>query len=246
MNRDMLLRTISPLLLGLALACGDTEPGPTDAGPVDTGPAPIPDSGVPSKCPIPGNRMDCTSTDMCLNPTEMLSAPSASCGDFCPEYAVSRQCAGGFCKLLCDTGECVTPASIGSDEPLQLLMSRGGVRTANRFVVVAMHGTTTGGETLGCDAVEADPTGFFDDPCYSVTDVRGPIEGIGVSADVFGFPLSRIPAGQRAVFVVYGFESEDTSVGPIGISCTEIDVPEAGAGMGSAQDVNGTEMTLIP
>lgn len=225
--------------------CGSDDTETPDMGVEDMGMQMIPDAGVVAKCPLPENARTCETNEACLQGNEMLNAASANCGDFCPSYAVSRSCGDMTCPLVCEVGECKQLPTILGNEPLNLLVDRGGVRNASRFVVVMMHGTTTGGAQLTCDDVTADLTGFFDDPCYTVLDVRGPYDGVNEGGDVFGFSISRMPAGESAVAVVYGFESDDTSAGPVGVSCTELTIPDQGAGMGTAQRINANNMELI-
>lgn len=235
---------LSPFAMTLCLtvaACGSDEEPVVDAGPVDSGVVDTPDTGVPSKCPIPGNKMDCETNTACLEGPEQLSSPPSTCQPFCPEYAATRVVSGTIRPLFCATGECRIPET---GPQVNLRMSRAGLTRITHFVLVSMHGITTGGERLTCAQVEAEGrTSFFEDACYTVMDVRGLISASNpASGDVFTFSVSRYPASSPVLTVVYGFESDDTSLPPIGFSCTDYDVPAAGAPPG---EVTLTDMTLI-
>ena len=41
--------------------------------------------------------------------------------------------------------------------------------------------------------------------------------------------FSQIPAGQKTLLIVYGFEQEDAAGPPIGVACKALEVPERGA-----------------
>jgi hypothetical protein len=175
----------------------------------------------------------------CLPPGEALSTNNR-CGDFCPGY-YATPCGSESCPVVCAVGQCRTESTLEPGELLNLNMPVGAVTDAAFFVQIVMYGVTSGGNAFTCaDDVMGAPTTFFEDPCYNVTDVRaGTAAQLG---DVFRFTFSRVPAATRMVFVVLGFESDDTTAAPLGISCTEVDVPAAGAGMGDDIEVNASEM----
>lgn len=245
MTRCPLLPPLAVLALLASGACGSDDVQPVDAGSPDMGTVDVPDGGVRAKCPLPGNDPSCVAVaDMaqgCLQPTEMLRE---ECAPFCPGRPPTRSCSTGFCPVVCAVGQCIEPETILQNEPLNLNMDVGAVQSATYFVRVVMYGETSGGNPFTCADVMAAPLTFFDDPCYNVTDVRAsPVQpGPG---NVYTFTFSRVPASTPMVFVVYGFASDDTAAAPLGISCTEIEVPASGSGMGAPIEVNATTMTFL-
>ncbi|MEO1231083.1 MAG: hypothetical protein AAFZ18_19485 [Myxococcota bacterium] len=222
-------------LLALALAaCGD-DGGSTvvDAGPADMGMVAPPDSGVVATCPIAENNPSCQQSMDCLAVGEDFSQ-APNCEGFCP----------GFSAKMCLTGQCQTPATIEANEPITLNVDVGGLVNDISFLArMAIDAETAGGASIGCAEVMANPKGFFQEPCFNITDVRTTGTS-GFSGTVFPLPFSRIQADRKVIFVVYGFADDDTMVDPLGISCTEVDVPPAGS-QGMTQQVGANNMTRI-
>lgn len=233
MSRPNLI--LVPLALAFVpAACGDDGgSGSPDTGPADMGMVAPPDSGVTAICPLEANMPSCRQAMDCLGTGEDFSQPP-NCDGFCP----------GFSDKMCLTGQCGVVSPIGNDEPVTLNVDVGGLVNDISFLARMVVDTeTAGGVSIGCAEVMSDPKAFFRQPCFNITDVRTTGTS-GFSGTVFPLPFTRIQSERRVLFVVYGFADSDTTVDPIGISCTEFDVPAAGS-QGMTQQVGANNMTRI-
>ncbi len=229
MNQKILFSSFAAALI--FTACGSDEKPVVDAGVPDMGTIMPTDAGVRAVCPVAENNPSCMASSDCIE----VSNPPSNCGPFCP----------GYFNKSCITGQCVTPEEILADEPINLNVDVGALFGQVRFFVnLVLVAESAGGEALSCDTVKQNGWDYRNS-CYNITDVRARKAGNPFDGSRYLLPLSGVPASRKVIFVVYGFEEEDTSKGPIGISCTEHDVPAPGAGNSMRQIVPADKMSVI-
>lgn len=236
MNIKALPPTLFVLGLGLA-ACGsdDTAEPTPDAGVAmveDMGTTMPADAGVRTKCPIPENSPSCEDQVSCLPQGDMRESPQM-CGSFCAGYA----------SYSCTFGRCEQPTTLTPSEPVNLRFDVKEVLGQVDLVIgMVVQAETTGGASIDCTTVAANPTDFFQDSCYNVTDERA--FTLINTEEVYTATFSSLVASRDVLFVLYGF-NQDTTGSPVGVSCTEYSAPASGS-VGAAIPVEGNPMTLLP
>lgn len=218
------LSKIPLLILPVLMACSDDSGEATpDMGMAAPDAMMVePDTGVRAKCPLAANNPTCSEISECLRPGDILTR-SSNCGDFCPGFK-SEPCGqtGDFCPLTCITGQCEILETLENN--LNLTVDIAALTgTVEYFVLMVLDAETSGGNTITCADVMQAPETFFNDPCYSVTDVRTS-DAVGAGG-VFLFPFSGLQADRDVIFLVYGFDQPDAEMPPVGLSCTEYTVP---------------------
>ena len=185
-----------------------------DAEPPDMGF--VPDTGVLGVCPEPSNfpdgTPDCTRAADC---TEDLPPPT-NC-DFCRP----------FNEALCTMGACSSPALLGLNERVVVVFDATGLESELRsFAGIVVDAETSGGLTIDCDDVYS-PTWDLAENCYNWVDTRFAVN-LGQPAQSFPFRFGRFPGGRRVLLLVYGFDRDNARGAPVGVTCTAVDVHQAG------------------
>lgn len=192
-----------------------------DAGGVPEA-GPMPDSGRRPVCPSDPNP-ECAQASQCM-----------------PDNSRQSNCAGcrAYNHALCVDGTCLSPPRLGSGDIINLMFAVGSLYPRLKsFAGHVIASATAGGDRLTCRDLY-DSRVSVDEHCYNIIDSRG--RGtIGAMGDVYPFAFSGFASGQRVLFIVYGYEMENSEGDPIGVSCTERDVGAPGDG---PQNVAGDMM----
>lgn len=221
------MRIVTSVILASALAaCAGEEAAPqTNAGGMDAGMAL--DAGSASLCPEQAQARRCTTASDCQEDR----SPPSNCAFCVPAN-----------DAICRLGECVVPERLEQTQSIVFSFNAadlvGELASFARFAVTKQ---TSGGLEITCE----DVLGGLDwqEQCYNVIDSRSNMSGM-TSGGAFTVLFSQIPAGQPTLFVVYGFEEEDTDGAPIGVACEELVVPERGA-TNTATELSGGDMRSL-
>ncbi len=213
MNRNLRHFTqMSGLMAGLFLVgCSGTDPLP-DAGPTDIDAGNEVDAGVRALCPLAANNPTCQAATDC---EEDRTKPMRC--EFC--FASNDS--------ICQLGQCVTPERLEQVQSIQFSFNAPDlVVDLKTFARMAVTAETSGGNEISCDDVL---NGRIDwtEQCYNIIDSRANTSG-GTPGGAFSVLFSQIPAGQKTLFIIYGFEQEDAMGDPIGVACAEAMVPARG------------------
>lgn len=203
------------LLVIFSAACsGSNPPASPDASVAPPDAGPVADAGLRATCPLTANNPSCLVPADC----DRDRTPQAGCF-FCPAYNQ------GVCAL----GQCAMPELIGipdrHDFKFNITGFEGELMTLVGIAVVA---ETSGGNPLTCAQVYAEAVDWSED-CYNVLDSRFR-EIQGDPAQTFTVFFSQFASGQKTLFVVYGFDTDDASGDPVGVTCLEHQVTGPGLG----------------
>lgn len=199
----------------------DSGPGELDAG-VEV------DSGVRALCPLAANAPTCQAASECM---EDRTKPMRC--EFC--FAANDS--------ICQLGQCVTPDRL--EQVQSILFSFNApdlVADLKTFARMAVTAETSGGNEISCAQVMAGEIDWTEE-CYNIIDSRANTSG-GTPGGAFSVLFSQIPAGQKTLFIIYGFDQEDAMGAPIGVACQEAMVPERGATSEMTQVAGGDMKSL--
>jgi hypothetical protein len=211
----------APQLTSLALClvalagCGGGDGG-ADAGVGDG--AVATDGGMRALCP-------------------MLEAPAcrraSECGteDEEPSQATCAACIKTNASA-CVFGACQqTPPLMVADRHDVIFDARDVAARVQSFHQLAITATSAGGLVRTCEDVYENRVAL-DEPCNNVVESRLRTKAEGQpSGTVYTVSFSRFPSSLRTLFIVYGYDSADTSGTRIGVSCAVHDVGAPGSGI---------------
>ena len=220
--------------------------GSADADPVDLGP---PDSGVlPDADPADmGFEPDAGFVPVCPDPDGPNGPPECvQAADCAADFAPPSNCS--YCRAynaaICERGTCASPPILGGTEGVFMRFSIVGITAEIRSFAGAVVATeTTGGATIDCGDVYG-PEWDLTEVCYNWLDSRF-ATNLGEPAQAFPFRFGRFPGGRRVLLIVYAFGQDNARGDPLGVSCTEVDVPPAGTRNEDLQ-VTGDTMRQLP
>jgi len=206
-------------------AGGEDLPNPGMETP-DAGPAV--DAGMRALCPLAEHTPRCHTASDCLDDRP----PPSNCAFCVPAN-----------DAICRLGRCETPARL--EQVQSILFSFNApdlVLDLAAFARFAVTSETSGGLEITCEDVLAGALDWSEQ-CYNVIDSRANTSGMTTGGN-FSVLFSQITAGQKTLFVVYGFDSPDADGPPIGVACEEALVPERGA-TDSMMAVSGGDMKSL-
>ena len=221
--RNVLVAVLISVVSGWSCSDDSTPDEPIDMTPdattmvADAGLTP--DSGVLGLCPEPSNFPAGTMYCPTLAECGMQGSPQSSCA-----YCLS------FSDSICSLGQCSTPQRLGVTEGVQIEFNITGLASqVMSFAGFAVATETAGGTTLTCEDVYNDnwDRTTLEEPCLNRIDSRFQNNQGGV-AQKFTLRFGSFPGGRRVLFIIYGFSQTGAEGDPVGISCTEVDVHEAG------------------
>ncbi|MFO0728452.1 MAG: hypothetical protein U1E65_32045 [Myxococcota bacterium] len=227
MRRPTTIRSLPLFALTLALGCGSSTEAP-DAGPTGMDATAASDGGVRAFCP-------------------MLAAPACTRANACgtmdnnPSQATCVACKKTNTSL-CTFGACSMPDLLSAGDPYNISFDIVDVQRVQSFHQVVIAAESSGGLVRTCADVAV---ASFDvgDPCNNVLDSRLRTRNdINPAGTVVTLTHTRFASGIRAIFLVYGYESNDTSGAAIGVACAEVDVDAPGSGV---HMVNGGTMHAL-
>lgn len=199
-----------------------------DVGVSDVDAGVVVDAGVRALCPPPEQAPRCHTASDCQD--DRTKPPRC-------EFCVPAN------DAICRMGRCETPPRL--EQAQSILFSFNAPDLVNElatFARFAVTAETSGGLEITCADVLSG-TVDWSEQCYNVIDSRANDRG-ETSGGSFTVLFSRIPAGQKTLFVVYGFEEDDAAGAPIGVACEAHMVPEAGA-TSSMTEVSGGQMRSL-
>lgn len=211
-----LSRSTPVALLALTLGCGSTTETP-DAGMVQMDAMVATDGGVRAFCPALAAPM-CERANACgtmdKDPTQMTCVA-------CKKTNAS----------ICAFGACAQPALLEAGDPYNISFDIVDVQRVQSFHQVVIAAKSAGGLVQTC----ADVMGAGFDlaaPCNNVLDSRMRARNdINPAGTVVTLTHTRFPSGIRAIFLIHGYASADTSGAPIGLACAEETIGAPGSGV---------------
>lgn len=186
------------------------------------------DGGVRAFCPALAAPM-CERASACgtmdKDPTQMTCAA-------CQKTNVS----------ICAFGACAKPDLLQAGDPYNIAFDIVDVQRVQSFHQVVIAAESAGGLVQTCaDVMKA---GFdLAAPCNNILDSRMRARNdINPAGTVVTLTHTRFPSGIRAIFLVYGYASSDTSGAAIGLACAEETIGAPGSG---THTVNGGTMRSL-
>lgn len=215
---------LAAALLAVAGCSGSGDDGDAvDGGPRDMGVQA--DGGVRAVCPMLASP-ECTT--------------QAECGEVLPRQSNCEGCFD-YSRSVCSFGACDSPPTLGvTDTHTVWFTVNAAIEPRLRsFATAALTAETTGGASVTCEQVYAGEVDIAGG-CHNVIDSRG--QEIAGVAGTYPMPFSRFPAERRVLFIIWGYEMDNSEGDPLGVSCTEYEV---GSPMQGEMRVEGDMMRPI-
>lgn len=192
------------------------DAGPPDSGVIDAGPQICPDDPAAA----------CRGAQDCQ---EDLTPPT-NCDPCRP-----------FNRALCVEGACLTPAVLDTSDLYNIAITISpSVIGVESFATFAISTRTAGDRRLTCEDVYAGELDL-DEDCVNILDTRGYTSL--QSGDQFALSFASFTSGETTLFLAYGHDGARPRGAPLGVSCTEWDVP-APSGQGPYFIEGGTMRPL--
>lgn len=207
------------------LACSSGTDTPDTGVDMHDADAPPPDGGRLGLCPQEANPACMRAGDCAAD-----SPKESNCGG-CAAYN----------NALCATAACTMPDRLLGGDTYNIFIGAGVLGpTLKSFASHAIAATTAGGNTITCEDIYQHRVDLTE-PCYNIMESRGS-RAVAQPGDVYQITLGLFPGGQKTLFVIFGYSEENSGGGPIGVSCTAVDVEAPGGGR---KDVGGDMMHPI-